>query len=90
MPHELEQEYEVSEYLNSTKEYVLYVLRTMPELRGIGKRHQLWEKVCELSKGRVNYETVSRLCRLIQNTEGRFIVENNNNLEKEYREYFRQ
>ena len=89
-PHKLEQEYELSEYLNTTKEYVLFVLRTMPELRSINKRFQLWQKVCELSKGRINYETVSRLCRQIQNTEGKFIVEDNRNiLEKEYREYFK-
>ncbi len=91
MPHELEEEYELSNYLNSTKEYVLFVLRTMPELRRINKRYELWQKVSELSKGRVNYETVSRLCRQIQNTEGKFIVEDNrNSLEKGYREYFKQ
>ena len=82
MGHELEQEYELTQYLNSTKEYVLYVLRTMPELRSINKRYELWQRVCQLSKGRVNYETVSRLARKIQNGMGLFLPEQDDQREQ--------
>lgn len=76
----------------TTRLWVCRILRDYPELRDVVMRKELIKKVNKVSNEDLNPETIARMARQIQNTEGLYFPgpeDNRKELEKEYREYFK-
>ena len=56
---------------------------------GLNKRRELIKKVNELAEQDLYPDTITRLARQIQNTQGRYTTEDERSeLEQDYRDYF--
>jgi len=79
----------VNKSLETTKIFVLRALRDFPELRNVSKRRELIKKVNELAEQDLYPDTITRLARHIQNTQGLYLVDDSRKeLEQDYKDYF--
>lgn len=83
--------YHQETYLPTTRLLVARALRDNPELRDVGKRIELYEKVKETSPFKINPETVTRMARLLQNELGLYTVDDDRvEKQNEYCQYFKR
>ena len=76
---------------DSVRLRVCRVLRDNKQLRGVEHREQVWRMVCKDGHESAKFSTVDRMIRKLQNEEGLYLVEKEDNryvIEEEYIDYF--